>query len=271
MNGKYDAIGKETGEFMTPRLYVAADLAADAHIPLDERAAHYLRNVLRRNLNDAVIVFNGRDGEYAATISLCDKRRVELHLQARLRAQESGPDIWLCFAPLKKDAVDFLVEKATELGVAAFHPVFTQYTAASRLNLERLTANAIEAAEQCERLTLPTVVEPVSLEQCLGSWDGNRHILLCAEAGEALPMADALHRFTGTPSKPNSWAILCGPEGGFARTELDRLTKLPFVTPVGLGPRILRADTAALAALAIFQAVLGDGKMRPPQSIRPSR
>jgi len=256
---------------MVPRLYVTADLAAGQHLSLDERAAHYLRNVLRRAVGDPVQVFNGRDGEYAATISKCDKRLVELTLDSQQRLQDSGPDIWLCFAPLKKDAVDFLVEKATELGVAAFRPVFTQNTAASRLNLDRLTANTIEAAEQCERLTLPKVAEPVSLDQCLSSWDNNRHILLCAEAGDALPMADALHRFTGTPSKPNSWAILCGPEGGFARTELDRLTKLPFVTPVGLGPRILRADTAALAALSIFQAVIGDGKLRPPQSIRPSR
>lgn len=256
---------------MVPRLYVTADLAAGQHLPLDERAAHYLRNVLRRAAGDPVLVFNGRDGEYAATISQCDKRLVILTLESRQREQEGGPDIWLCFAPLKKDAVDFLVEKATELGVAAFHPVFTQNTAAARLNLDRLTANAIEAAEQCERLTLPKVAEPLSLDQCLATWDNNRHILLCAEAGDALPMADALHRFTGTSSKPNSWAILCGPEGGFARTELDRLIKLPFVTSVGLGPRILRADTAALAALSIFQAVIGDGKLRPPQSIRPSR
>jgi 16S rRNA (uracil1498-N3)-methyltransferase len=257
---------------MIPRLYVAADLVPGGHMALDERSAHYLRNVLRRAVGDPVQVFNGRDGEYAAAISQCDKRLVELTLDgAKQREQESGTDIWLCFAPLKKDAVDFLVEKATELGVAAFHPVFTQNTAATRLNLDRLAANAIEASEQCERLTLPKVAEPVSLDQCLASWDNNRQILLCAEAGEALPMADALHRFTGTPSKPNSWAILCGPEGGFARTELDRLTKLPFVTPVGLGPRILRADTAALAALSIFQAVIGDGKLRPPQSIRPSR
>lgn len=256
---------------MIPRLYVTADLAPKARMALDERAAHYLRNVLRRAAGDKVLVFNGRDGEYAALISRCDKRLIELTLEEQQRPQETGPDIWLCFAPLKKDAVDFLVEKATELGVAAFQPVFTQYTAATRLNLDRLAANAIEAAEQCERLTLPQVAEPQALDQCLADWDNNRHILLCAEAGEALPMADALHRFTGTPTKPHSWAILCGPEGGFARTELDRLTKLPFVTPVGLGPRILRADTAALAALAIFQAVLGDGKQRPPQLIRPGR
>ncbi|HVI92244.1 MAG TPA: RsmE family RNA methyltransferase, partial [Dongiaceae bacterium] len=127
---------------MIPRLYVTAALAPNARMALDERAAHYLRNVLRRAVGDPVQVFNGRDGEYAAAISQCDKRMVELTLDSRQRQQESGPDVWLCFAPLKKDAVDFLVEKATELGVAAFHPVFTQNTAASRLNTERLTANA---------------------------------------------------------------------------------------------------------------------------------
>jgi 16S rRNA (uracil1498-N3)-methyltransferase len=254
---------------MIPRLYVTADLAAGAVIAVDDRAAHYLRNVLRRVAGDTVTVFNGRDGEFSSAISTCDKRRVELRLAELSRPQETGPDVWLCFAPLKKDAVDFLVEKATELGVSAFHPVFTQHTSASRLNEERLAANAIEAAEQCERLTVPMVAPAMTLEKCLAGWLPERHLILCAEAGPVLPMADALHRFTGTPAKPHSWAILCGPEGGFARSELDRLAKLPFVTPVGLGPRILRADTAALAALAIFQAVLGDGTQRPPQSIRP--
>lgn len=254
---------------MIPRLYVTADLATGAVIRLDERSGHYLRNVLRRSAGDAVSIFNGRDGEYVSEIALCDKRGVDLYLGAQTRLQETGPDVWLCFAPLKKDAVDFLVEKATELGVAAFHPLFTQHTAVTRLNEDRLAANAIEAAEQCERLTIPGIAPARTLEQCLATWAPDRQVILCAEAGPVLPMADALHRFTDTPAKPNRWAILCGPEGGFARSELDRLAKLPFVTPVGLGPRILRADTAALAALAIFQAVLGDGAQRPPQSIRP--
>jgi|SRR6185369_13416985 len=256
---------------MTPRLYVDADLTAGLRLPLDERATHYLRNVLRRAVGDAVTVFNGYDGEYAATISICDKRLVEIALTEQQRPQETEPDVWLCFAPLKKDAIDFMVEKATELGVTGLQPIFTQHTAATRLNLDRLKANAIEAAEQCERLTLPFIGSPMSLDDCLETWDANRQLFVCAEAGDAEPMADALHRFTGTHKKPHSWAILCGPEGGFARSELDRLTKLPFVTPVGLGPRILRADTAALAALSIFQAVLGDGMQRPPQSIRPGR
>ncbi|TXH38786.1 MAG: 16S rRNA (uracil(1498)-N(3))-methyltransferase [Rhodospirillaceae bacterium] len=264
---------------MIPRLYVTADLQPDGVVAIDERATHYLRNVLRRQAGDPVVVFNGRDGEFNAEITALDKRAVQLHLTARKREQDSVPDLWLCFAPLKKDAVDFLIEKATELGVAAFRPVFTQHTAATRLNLDRLAANAIEAAEQTERLTLPEVHTPVSLDQLLQNWPAERRMILCAEAGPALPIADALQRFTTAPekshpsgekgAKPSSWAILCGPEGGFARSELDRLNKLPFVTPVGLGPRILRADTAALSALAIFQAVLGDGNLRPPPSMMP--
>jgi 16S rRNA (uracil1498-N3)-methyltransferase len=254
---------------MIPRLYVTADLATGDVLRLDERSGHYLRNVLRRAASDAVSVFNGRDGEYAGEIAHCDKRAVDIRLSRQTRPQETGPDLWLCFAPLKKDAIDFLVEKATELGVAAFHPLFTQHTSVTRLNEDRLASNAIEAAEQCERLTVPSISPAQTLDQCLANWDPERQMILCAEAGPVLPMADALHRFTDTPAKPNRWAILCGPEGGFARSELDRLAKLPFVTPVGLGPRILRADTAALAALAIFQAVLGDGAQRPPQSIRP--
>ena len=253
-----DAVTKDSDDAMIPRLHVTADLRPEARIALDERAAHYLRTVLRRSVGDAVTVFNGRDGEFASEISACDKRLVELRLLDRRRLQGNEPDIWLCFAPLKKDAVDFLVEKATELGVAAFHPIFTQHTSATRLNLDRLAANAIEAAEQCERLTVPAIAAPIPLDQCLAAWQPDRHIILCAEAGPVLPMADALHRFTTTPVKPNSWAILCGPEGGFARSELDRLMKLPFVTPVGLGPRILRADTAGVAALAVVQATIGD-------------
>ncbi len=254
---------------MIPRLYVTPGLALDVIIAVDERAAHYLRHVLRRQIGDPVTVFNGRDGEYAAEITALEKRGAQLRLTEKRRPQDAVPDIWLCFAPLKKDAVDFLIEKATELGVAAFRPVFTQHTAATRLNLDRLALNAIEAAEQTERLSLPTIAAPVSLDALLTDWPAERHLLLCAEAGPAVPMTDALHRFTSAPLKPNAWAILCGPEGGFARSELDRLSKLPFVTPVGLGPRILRADTAALAALAIFQAVLGDGRQRPPQSTMP--
>ncbi len=254
---------------MIPRLYVTVDLRPGAQFAAEERAAHYLRNVMRREPGDPVILFNGRDGEFEAKLSAVSKKSVDIAVGALRRPQRGVPDLMLCFAPLKKDAVDFLVEKATELGVAAFQPVFTRHTAATRLNLERLAANAIEAAEQTERLTLPEIRAPLSLDALLADWDRTRHLILCAEAGPAKPIGDALSGLKATVRKNNSWGILCGPEGGFARSELDLLSKLPFVTPVGLGPRILRADTAALAALAVFQSILGDGAERPPAPLPP--
>ena len=254
---------------MIPRLYLEQPLAIGAILAADERALHYLRNVMRRAPGDAVVLFNGRDGEFETEIASLDKRKAELKVTRLRRAQDSVPDLILCFAPLKKDAIDFLVEKATELGAAAFQPVITRRTVASRLNLERLRANAIEAAEQSERLSVPEVRAPLTFDALLEGWQPARHMILCAEAGSTLPIADALKALTFDVSAPNTWAIFCGPEGGFHVSELDRLRKLPFVTPVGLGPRILRADTAALSALSVFQAILGDGTLRPPHPMMP--
>jgi 16S rRNA (uracil1498-N3)-methyltransferase len=254
---------------MIPRLFIEQPLAAGAIVAADERALHYLRNVMRRGPGDALVLFNGRDGEFEAEIAALDKRKTELKVTRRRRAQDSVPDLILCFAPLKKDAIDFLVEKATELGVAAFQPMMTRRTVTSRLNLDRLRANAIEAAEQTERLTIPEVRAPISFDALVSSWEPARHIILCAEAGPTRPIADALKALTFDVSPPNAWAIFCGPEGGFHVSELDRLRALPFVTPVGLGPRILRADTAALTALSVFQAILGDGTLRPPHPMMP--
>lgn len=254
---------------MIPRLYVTADLAPGVEIATEERAQHYLRNVMRRSVGDPVVLFNGRDGEFAAEIARLDKRSANLRVISMRRAQDSVPDLWLCFAPLKKDAVDFLIEKGTELGVAVFQPVTTRQTATTRLNLDRLAANAIEAAEQTERLTVPAIRPPLSLDALLDDWPATRRLLVCAEAGPARPIADALVELTRDVSQSGSWAILCGPEGGFHVSELDRLRDLPFVTAVGLGPRILRADTAALTALAVFQAIVGDGKLRPPHPMTP--
>ena len=249
---------------MIPRLYIEQPLSAGAIVAADERALHYLRNVMRRAVGDALVLFNGRDGEFEATIAAIDKRKAEIKVTRLRRAQDGVPDVVLCFAPLKKDAIDFLVEKGTELGVAAFQPVITRRTVASRLNLERLRANAIEAAEQSERLTVPEVRAPLTFEALLSGWQPSRHMVLCAEAGPALPISEAFKALTRDVSHTNAWAIFCGPEGGFHVSELDRLRNLSFVTSVGLGPRILRADTAALTALAVFQAILGDGTLRPP-------
>ena len=254
---------------MIPRLYVTLDLHVGAEIAADERAQHYLRNVMRRAVGDPVVLFNGRDGEFQAEIARLEKRSLTLRVTARRRAQDTVPDLWLCFAPLKKDAVDFLIEKGTELGVAVFQPVLTRRTVTSRLNLERLAASAIEAAEQTERLTLPEIRPAVDFEALLRTWPRDRRLLVCAEAGPAEPIADALRALTPNVSPAHAWGILCGPEGGFHVSELDRLRDLDFVTPVGLGPRILRADTAALTALAVFQSILGDGKQRPPSPMAP--
>ena len=256
--------GTRTAANSGARLHVAADLAAGALVELDAAPTHYLRNVLRLSPGDAIALFNGRDGEWQAVIDALGKRGAALRCVAATRDQVAEPDLWLLFAPIKRLRIDFLVEKATELGVALLQPVFTRHTAATRLNLDRLRAHAVEAAEQTERLSIPVLREPQGLAQCLADWPAGRRLLLCAEAGAARPIADALIDVAALPGPRPPWAVLIGPEGGFAAAELDDLGKLPFVTPVGLGPRILRADTAAIAALACWQAILGDGRDPTP-------
>jgi 16S rRNA (uracil1498-N3)-methyltransferase len=172
-----------------------------------------------------------------------------------LRAQQAEADLWLVFAPIKRARIDYLVEKATELGASALVPVITRHTHVERLNLDRLRAHAIEAAEQSERLTVPRIEEPRALDEVLAAWDASRRIMLCDESGTAPPASVALANQNAA-----AWAVLIGPEGGFAETELDALRKLPFVSPVSLGPRILRADTAALAGLAVLQALRGEAR-----------
>jgi 16S rRNA (uracil1498-N3)-methyltransferase len=251
--------GTET-DGMIPRLYVDAPLAAGAAIALDSARSHYLRNVLRREKGASVLLFNGRDGEWQAEIEALAKTGTLLSVRRQTVTQRLGPDLWLVFAPLKRERIDLLAEKATELGCRRLQPIFTQHTAVTRVNVERLAAHVLEAAEQTERLDLPEVAEPKRLSVILESWPAERRIILCAEAGAALPIAEAL---AGLP-RGGPYAVMTGPEGGFASSELDHLRKLPFVTPIGLGPRVLRADTAAIAALACWQALLGDGRERPP-------
>jgi 16S rRNA (uracil1498-N3)-methyltransferase len=245
-----------------PRLFVAQGLGRGVQLEVDGGRAHYLRNVLRLEAGAVLRLFNGRDGEWSARILRSPKNRVVLVADASLRPQAAEPDLWLVFAPIKRSAIDLVAEKATELGVAVLQPVVTRHTVVERVNVERLQSIAVEAAEQSERLTVPEVMTPVSLEKLLREWPPQRRLLLCAEAGDARPAAEALGAFANANATP--WGIMVGPEGGFARSELDALGKLPFVIPVGLGPRILQADTAALAALACWQAILGDGLQRPP-------
>lgn len=243
-----------------PRLYVAAPLAGGS-VALDADTAHRLRNVLRLGPGDAVRVFNAEGGEFDATIDALAKSRATLALGARVRppGREEGP--WLVVAAIKRAPLDLLVEKATELGAAAIHPILTTRTNVERVNVARLREIAVSAAEQCERLDPPEIAEPETLRAKLAIWPAGRSLLLCAEAGESVPLAQALAaRDLAAP-----WAVMTGPEGGFAPDELEMLAQHAFVTRVGLGPGILRADTAALAALAVFQALSPRGK-KPPRA-----
>ena len=235
------------------RLYVAGDLGEGVAVTLDEGQAHYLLHVLRAETGNLVSLFNGRDGEWLAEITAAAKRGVTATCRRHTQAQRGTTDIWLAFAPVKKTPSDYLVQKAAELGVSVLQPVFTRRTIVGRINEERMAANAVEAAEQSGRLTVPEVRSGISFDKLLASWPQDRRLLFCDEGGDAKSMTQAARESRGGPS-----AILTGPEGGFDPQERAALRALPFVVPVTLGPRILRADTAALAALAIWQAVAGD-------------
>jgi len=230
------------------------DLAAGGVVGLESSQAHYLRSVLRLGPGDEVALFNGRDGEWRARIDTIGKGWASLQLTEQSLTQPIEPDIWLLFAPIKRGRVDFLVQKATELGVSALVPTTTRRTVVERINLVRLGATAAEAAEQCRRLSVP-VLEPVqSLEKVLAAWPEGRRLLFCDEAGGP----PAMVAMAGHGDGP--WAILIGPEGGFDPEESRALRQHPFVVPMSLGPRILRAETAAVAALTLWQAMLGDGR-----------
>lgn len=222
---------------------------------LDATAAHRLRDVLRLAAGAAVAGFNARDGEWLCRIVAIDRRRAVLTaIEQRRRAATPDPDLWLLFAPIKRTRLDWLVEKATELGAAALFPVLTARTQPERLNHDRLQALAVAAAEQSGRLSVPEIRPIAPLTQLASGWSGDRRLFLCDETGGGLPIATALGGITAaTPA-----AVFVGPEGGFTETELETLGGLSIVTRVGLGPRVLRAETAAIAALAAFQAIAGD-------------
>ncbi|HEY0411941.1 MAG TPA: 16S rRNA (uracil(1498)-N(3))-methyltransferase [Allosphingosinicella sp.] len=230
-----------------PRLFVDAALSAGLALTLDGAPANYLVNVLRLGPGDGVKLFDDRTGEWLAEIVEAGKRRVGLAVGARLREREAVPDLWLLFAPIKRGRIDWLVEKATELGVARLVPILTRRTIVERLNLDRLRAHIVEAAEQCERTSLTELAEPRKLDALLAAWPAERALLFADEAGGE-PLAAA----------PGPAAILIGPEGGFTDEERAAIRALPQARPVSLGPRILRADTAALAAVAVWMAAGGD-------------
>ncbi|MBM3545796.1 MAG: 16S rRNA (uracil(1498)-N(3))-methyltransferase [Alphaproteobacteria bacterium] len=234
---------------LATRLFVDTPLASGMEIALGESHSHQLRNVLRLAEGDLIALFNGRDGEWSARLAALAKRSVTIIIGERLRPQPTEPDVWLLFAPIKGPRIDWLVEKAAELGATEIRPVLTRRTVVSRVNRERLQAHAVEAAEQCERLTAPAVRNLESLETVVGAWPKERHLYVAAERRGAVPMAEAI-RADGAPA-----AILIGPEGGFDPAELDHLAQTGFASLVDLGPRILRADTAAVAAMALWQAL----------------
>ena len=241
-------------DFRSPRLFVDADLARGISVPLDRNQSNYLGNVLRLAAGSNILVFNGRDGEWRAAIS-GRKRPDRLDIVAQARPQDGLPDLIYVFAPLKHARLDYMVQKAVEMGASALQPVLTRFTQVGRVNGMRMRANVIEAAEQCGILSIAAVAEPASLERWLGQREGQRLLIFCDEAAETANPVAALQ---GGLAAPNGIDVLIGPEGGFAEDERALLLRQPKTLRLSLGPRILRADTAAVGALALVQAVLGD-------------
>ena len=245
-------------DFRTPRLYVEDTLAAGAGVTLDKPQVHYLCNVLRLKPGDAVLVFNGRDGEWRASLSEAGKKSATLAVGERLRPQTVAADLDYLFAPLKHERLDYMVQKAVELGVSRLQPVMTQHTQAARVNVERMRANAVEAAEQCGILTLAEAAAPLPLAKALAARSGDRLLVFCDEDAEVTDPVAALSARRPASGGPQPLAVLVGPEGGFSEDERALLLRQENVLRLSLGPRILRADTAAVAVLTLVQAVLGD-------------
>ncbi|MGC8534295.1 MAG: 16S rRNA (uracil(1498)-N(3))-methyltransferase [Rhizomicrobium sp.] len=238
------------------RLFVDAALAEGARVETSSSQAHYLIHVMRARLGDQVALFNGRDGEWLAHLAEFSRRQTVLLCTERIAPQTVVPDLWFAFAPVKKTAAEYVVQKATELGVRRLIPVITRRTIVRKVNPERLAANAIEAAEQSGRREVPMIAEVLTLEAMLARWPQERALVFCDEAGDAPPIADAVMALRGRPS-----GVLIGPEGGFEPMERAAIRAKGFACPVSLGTRILRADTAGLAALAVWQAVAGDWRV----------
>jgi 16S rRNA (uracil1498-N3)-methyltransferase len=243
-------------DFTTRRLFVDAPLAKDARIELDRSQAHYLCNVLRLQDGAELLAFNGKDGEWRVALSLQGRRSAALLAKNMTRPQQPGADLHYLFAPLKQARLDYLVQKAVEMGASRLAPVWTRHTHSERINATRMRANIIEAAEQCGILAVPELAAPQRLEVLLADWPRERLLIFCDEDAETRDPVAALQEACGKRGQP--LAVLIGPEGGFDPAERSVLLAAPFALRLSLGPRILRADTAAVAALALVQAVLGD-------------
>ena len=235
------------------RLFVTSELAPGASVELDPTQAHYLINVLRCKAGEEILLFNGKDGEWLGGLSAAAKKRAIVTLTRQTRQQILPPDLHYLFAPLKRARLDYMAQKATELGASRLMPVITRRTIAERVNRARLLANAVEAAEQCGILWVPEVAEPETLSSVLDRWDEKRLLVFADEAAPAASPLAALQSKT-----PRPLAVLIGPEGGFEEEERALLLARPFVLPISLGPRVMRADTAAVAALALVNATIGD-------------
>ena len=236
-----------------PRLYVEPDLVAGAQLTLGKEQSLYLAAVLRKSVGDAVVLFNGRDGAWLCRLVSDSKKSVALEPVEQIAPQTTPSDLWYGFAPLKTERLDYVIQKAVEMGAGTIQPVLTRFTQVARLKHERLVANAIEAAEQCEVLSVPTVEAEVTLERLLDAWPADRALIFADEGEASSSPVEVLSALRG-----RKVGLLVGPEGGFSDEERSRLRGLPYVVPISLGPRILRADTAAVAALAVIQATIGD-------------
>jgi 16S rRNA (uracil1498-N3)-methyltransferase len=257
-------------DFRSPRLFVAQPLLAGATVVLDPAQGHYLAGVLRLSAGDRVLAFNGTDGEWRCAFAPVGKKSA-LRVEDRTRPQTRPGDLHYLFAPLKRARLDYVVQKAVEMGVSRLQPVMSRHTQAERINLERMRANAIEAAEQCGILSIPEIMPPLALERALAALEPERHLVFCDEdAPPGDPVAALAHDLAGEADAPpppgRPLAVLIGPEGGFDDTERALLLRRPHTSRIALGPRILRADTAAVAALAIVQTAAGDwrGEPAPP-------
>ncbi len=246
-------------DFAAPRLFRTDDLASEARLPLERGQANYLLNVLRLRDGDPVLVFNGRDGEWRASLAAEGRRAASLIVRERLRAQAPAPDLLYLFAPLKHARLDYMVQKAVEMGAGALRPVFTARTQSARVNLERMRANVVEAAEQCGILSLPHVLPETDLDGALAGLEAGRLLVFCDEEAPVVDPVAALRAAREASGNRNAkFAVIVGPEGGFTDEERQRVAAYEPGVRLSLGPRILRADTAAVAALALVQSVLGD-------------